>query len=151
MTSPDKVTVALLSDEDIPTSFHLVSESFAHDAPFIDAYFPDHDTPSGRAQGSKRLALWKQASTTSTFLKAVTEASQGNKDCIIGVAVWTHMKESPPADLEQVENTKEVWPDEDDREFMTRLWRDYVKPRTQVIENSRGKGVYGKWEPIAKN
>jgi hypothetical protein len=151
MTTPlKKVTVALLSDEDVSVSFQVVSKSFGNDAPFINMYFPDHDTTSGQTKGSKRFAEWKQASTTSTFLKAVVQVD-GNENHIIGVAVWTYMKEAPPSELEKVENVEEVWPDEADREFMTRLWSEYVKPRTKAITDSRGQGLYGKWEPAVKN
>lgn len=138
----NKVEVALVSDKDIPTCFQVLSESFGHDAPFVDIYFPGHDTPSGQAQGTKRLTAWKQSSEDSTFLKAVARAGEGHQEHIVGLAVWTYMKEPPPAELEKVEDVEEVWPDEEDREFMTRLWRDYVIPRTRVINESSNKGVY---------
>ncbi|KAI1076554.1 hypothetical protein F5B20DRAFT_320491 [Whalleya microplaca] len=142
MSTFAKVGVAFVSDEEMPTCFQVLSKSFGHDAPFVDIYFPDHDTPSGQVQGSKRLTTWKQTSKDSEFLKAVTRASQGDEERIIGLAIWTYMRETPPAELEQAENVKEVWPDQGDREFMTRLWRDYVVPRTQAIKDSGGKGVY---------
>lgn len=143
-----KVRVALLSDSDIPASFSVLSKSFGHDAPLIDNYFPNHDTPAGQAQGSARLAAWKHASPASTFLKAVTTQAgdqEQEQEHVIGIAVWTHMKEAPPAELAQTENVTEVWPDEADRKFMMRLWREYVKPRTKAIEESGGKGVYGEF------
>ncbi|OTB15228.1 hypothetical protein K445DRAFT_115203 [Daldinia sp. EC12] len=142
MASGNMVNVSPLSDEEIPISFQVLSKSFGHDAPFVDIYFPNHDTPSGQEQGSKRLTAWKQGSEASTFLKATTRGDQGNQDIIIGLAVWTLMKEPPPAELAKAENVEEVWPDEVDREYMTRLWSDYVVPRSMAIENSGGKGVY---------
>ncbi|KAI0886506.1 uncharacterized protein GGS22DRAFT_114338 [Annulohypoxylon maeteangense] len=140
--APDKVDVVLLSDEEIPTCFEILSKSFSNGAPFVDIYFPHHDTPSGQAQGSKRLLEWKKSSSDSTFLKAVARGNHGEQEHIIGLAVWTYMKEAPHAELDKDENVVEVWPDEDDREYMTRLWRDYVIPRTQAIAASDGKGVY---------
>ena len=107
-------------------------------------YFPHHDTPAGQIQGSKRLATWRQTSKNSTFLKAAIQAGQGDQEQIIGLAVWTYMTEPPPAELKKVENVEEVWPDKDDREYMTRLWRDYVVPRTQAIKDSGDRGIYGK-------
>jgi len=143
MTTPaNKVTVALLSDEEIPASFQLVSKSFSHDAPFIDNLFPGHDTPSGQVQGSKRFALWKQSSKTSTFLKAVKQADQEGENQIIGFAVWTYLKEAQPRKLEEVENVEEVWPDKANREFMARLWSEFMQPRSQVIRDLHGQGVY---------
>lgn len=141
------IFVAPVSDHEIPICFQATSESFGHDAPFFDIYFPNHDTSSGQAEGSKRLIEWKQAEKNSTFLKAVTTAQDGQGDWgqpIIGFAIWTHMKEAPPAELGKAEaNADEIWPDGDDREFMARMWREYVIPRTKAIEGSGGKGVYG--------
>lgn len=138
----EKVEAALVSDEDIPASFEILSKSFGHDAPFVDIYFPDHDTPSGQAQGVKRLTAWKQTSPNSKFLKAVTRAGQGDQERIIGFAIWTHMTEAPSPELEKVEDVEEVWPNKEDREFMARLWRDYIVPRTRAINESHNKGVY---------
>ncbi|KAI8960218.1 hypothetical protein F5Y11DRAFT_272214 [Daldinia sp. FL1419] len=143
MASGNGVKIGPLSDEEIPTSFQLVSKSFGHDAPFVDAYFPNHDTPSGQARGSERLLAWKQSPEESTFLKATARDDRDGREVIIGLAVWTFMDEAPPADLAEAENdVTEVWPDERDREFMTRLWRDYVGPRSEVVKSSGGKGVY---------
>jgi hypothetical protein len=139
MTHTERVAVSLLADDEIPASFRVLSKSFGHDAPFIDIYFPNHDTPSGQAHGSNRLLAWKQASKTSTFL-----AGEGNKDHIIGIAVWSLEKEPPSGVLEDVADVEEVWPNEEDREFMARVWREFGKPRTDAINNSRGEGVHSK-------
>ncbi|KAI3326260.1 hypothetical protein HD806DRAFT_489804 [Xylariaceae sp. AK1471] len=141
MSMMDKVDVALLSDEDIPMCFRVLSKSFGHDAPFVDSYFPHHDTSAGQTQGSRRLTAWKHASEDSTFLKAITRPGI-EEEQIIGLAVWTHMKDPPAAELEEAENVREVWPNDDDREFMARLWKEYVGPRTQAVRDSGGKGVY---------
>lgn len=151
MAPGSRVDVALVSDEDMPKCVEVMSKAFGHDAPFVDIYFPNHDTPDGQAQASKRLTTWKQGSESSTFLKAVLRAEAGGQENIIGLAIWTLMKEAPPSELAKVENVEEVWPDKDDREFMTRLWREYVIPRTQSIENSDGKGIYGIWHPMLWN
>lgn len=78
----------------------------------------------------------------------------GEHESIIGLAIWTHMLEPPPADIAEVENVYEVWPDHNDREFMARLWRSYVIPRSRAVKNSGDKGVYGEsydkrmWVPL---
>lgn len=146
-----KVDVALISEGEMPACVEVLSKSFGHDAPFVDIYFPDHDTPFGQAKASERLEAWRQSSESSTFLKAVLRADGASQERIIGIAVWTLMKEPPPPELSKVEDVEEVWPDEDDREFMTRLWREYVIPRTQSIKDSEGKGVYGMWHSSIHN
>ncbi|POS69691.1 hypothetical protein DHEL01_v211917 [Diaporthe helianthi] len=134
--------VALVSDEEMPTFVEVMSKAFGHDAPFVDIYFPNHDTPAGQVQLSKRLTAWKQGSESSTFLKAVTRTDNGDQEKTIGIAIWTLMKEAPASEMAEAENVEEVWPVADDREFMTELWREYVIPRTHSVQNSDGKGIY---------
>ncbi|KAF2108183.1 acyl-CoA N-acyltransferase [Lophiotrema nucula] len=139
MSSASQISIVRLEDADFPTAFEVMSKSFGSDAPFINAYFPKHDTPAGQEQGYKRLLAWKQASSDSTFLKAV------KGDVIVGIAVWTLMTEPPPQTLEEVEGKEElpkIWADEKDREWMTRLWKSYVVPRTKVVNDTGGRGVY---------
>ena len=142
--STSKVEVALVSDEDIPTCCRILSESFAHNEPFIDAWFPHHETSSGQAQGTKRLLEWKETSPESTFLKAVTY--RDNQEQIMGFAIWKREKEQIPAELDKTEDVEEIWPNKNDREYMARLWRDYVVPQNKAISDSKGKGVYSKRE-----
>lgn len=144
MGGVNKIDVALISDAEMPAVAEVLSKSFGHTAPFVDIYFPNHDTPSGQAQASKRLSAWNQGSEASVFLKATTQAADGGQEHIVGLAVWTFMKEAPPSELSKVENVEEVWPDKDDREFVTRMWREYVIPRSRTINDAGGKGVYGK-------
>lgn len=148
MSASNKMNVALLQDEDIPTCFKIISDSFGHNAPFMDNYFPNHDTVSGQVQGSNRLAAWKHhAHGASFFLKAVTSIDDNGvkKELIIGMAVWTTMRDIPPQKLEEAEKkVEEIWPDLSDRRFTASLWEDYVKPRTQAVRASGGKGVLGK-------
>jgi hypothetical protein len=164
-----KVTINPLTSNEIPACFRLLSKSFGHDAPFVDMYFPAHDTAAGQVAGCKRLLAWERGTPESVFLKATIAASAGESESergsgsgsgnagagagetgtvsvekIIGFAVWTLMKEPPPEVLEEVENVMEVWPDEEGRAFMAQLWRSYVQLRSKAIRDSSGKGVYGK-------
>jgi hypothetical protein len=145
---PNDVQVAPLDDKDIPICFQILSESFGHDAPFVDIYFPAHDTQRGQEQGSNRLTVWKHSSPASVFLKAVVSGSGGSvvgSEKIVGFAIWTLMTDIPPQTLEEAERVEVVWPDIEDRKFMSCLWSDYVKPRTQAVKSSAGKGAYGKY------
>lgn len=122
----------------------MMSSSFGYNAPFVNAYFPAHDTPKGQAQGAERLLAWKHSSPESQFLKAV--CTRDGAEVIIGLGIWTHMTEPPPQTLEEAEGeegVKKYWPGDDDRDFMKALWTEYVKPRTKAVLNAKGKGVYG--------
>jgi hypothetical protein len=147
MTKP-KVTVALLSDEDIPTCFQILSKSFGHDAPFVDIFYPEHDTPSGQEKGARRFAAWKKSAKNCTFLKAVVQVGEEGEEeeaqeRIAGWAVWTFSNEAPTEEIENLKNAEEIWPDREDLLFMASLWREYKKPRTAAIQSTEGKGAFG--------
>ena len=138
----DKVSITPVSDEDISTCMQILSKSFKHNEPFIDAWFPNHWTPSGQEQGTKRLKTLGTASPDSRFLKAVIPAAQGQEEQIIGFAIWKHEKEPMPSELDETEDVEEVWPHKNDREYMAQLWKDYVVPLNKAVEESGGKGAY---------
>ncbi|KAI1131213.1 hypothetical protein F5Y10DRAFT_234061 [Nemania abortiva] len=144
-SKPD-VSINLIAEEDIPTCFRILSESFGHNAPFVDIYFPNHDSLSGQVQGSNRLKSWRrEAPKGETFmLKAVTYSveNETKMEHIMGLAIWTHMRNIPPQKIEDAENVEEIWPDMRDRKFIASLWEDYVKPRTQAVRDSGEKGVW---------
>lgn len=54
------------------------------------------------------------------------------------------MKDIPPQKLEDVKNLEEIWPDTNARKFMGGIWEDYLKPRTQAVNESPKRGVYGR-------
>lgn len=138
MATTPHIKIAKCTDDDIPECFAVMSHGFGHDAPFLDAYFPDHDTPEGSKTGTARLLAWKQGEPESTFLKATL----GDK--IIGIAVWSYIKEAPSADLTQYENVQAVWPNEDDLEHMMQMWSSYVISRANAIKEGGSSGIYGK-------
>jgi GNAT superfamily N-acetyltransferase len=136
MASSQNIEVSLCTDDEIPAAFEAMSKGFGQgNAPFLDAYYPEHWTVEGQAKGKPRLLAWKQSAPNSIFLKAALG------DTILGLAIWTHMTSPPPQTLDAAENVDQVWPDSDDREYMRRLWEQYVVPRTAVVLESGGKGV----------
>lgn len=142
MSTSSKIVVEECTDDDMPEFFSVMSRAFGHDAPFVDMYFPNHDMEKGQVQDSKRFAAWRNYGTSS-FIKAVFKSGDENQDRIIGIAVWTHMKQAPSANIEDLEDVASVWPAEDDAEYMKRLWAKYVVPRTHAVNTSKGAGVYG--------
>lgn len=143
MSLSNEVSIGICTDEDIPSAFVAMSNGFGHDAPFFDAYFPGHDTASGQAQATKRLTKLKHSEADSSFVKATMRTDDGRSERIVGFALWTHMKEAQPRELRKVEDVDATWTDKDDREYMECIWRDFVVPRGQVIQQSNGAGVYG--------
>lgn len=137
-TTKTPISIHPAGDADIPALFSVMSRSFGPDAPFVNIYFPRHDS-TGADQGTARLRKWKTSSPESHFLKAVHEGEA------VGLAVWTLMREVPPSEIADVEDVAGVWPDEGDAEFMARLWRAYVGPRSGAVRAAerRGEGVWG--------
>ena len=140
------VSIQRCNPADIAACFEIISTAFKHDAPFIDINFPRHDTPAGRAQATERLLKWLQSDENSFFLKATqTHREDAGREDIAGFAIWTHMTTPPPADLSSLEDMELVWPDSDDREFASRLWRKYVGPRSNVLRSAGEKrGALGR-------
>jgi len=146
------VTLLPVTDGDIPTCFEIFSQSFRHDAPFIDILYPDHDTPAGRALGTSRFLEWKHhVPDTTTFLKAVIKPNptsdggqQAGGEIIVGMAVWGYLKDPPSADFRAREpNAAQIWTDEKDLEYTSQIWSYFIAPRSRLIRESGGKGVYG--------
>ncbi|KAF1980525.1 hypothetical protein BU23DRAFT_10885 [Bimuria novae-zelandiae CBS 107.79] len=106
MPQSENIQIAAIEDPDVSETFQLIPKSFGQDAPFMNAYYLNHETPEGLAQGAKRFLAWKQSSAQSTFLKAVSTLDGGEK--IIGMAIWTYMNKQPPQNLEEAEGKDEI-------------------------------------------
>lgn len=132
------IMVEIATDDDIPEYFQVMSNCFGHDAPFVDICFPGHDTTDGLKAGTRRLLAWKQKAPELTFLKAVLEGK------VMGIAVWTLMREATSPDISKYEDEQAVWPDEEDREYMKQLWSSYVVSRSNAIEQGGSMGIYDK-------
>lgn len=133
-------------DEDVPVVFDLISKSFGHDSAFLDLWYPQHDTPAGAKAGSKRFLAWKQKATATgktVFLKAVRSDGDRSEEQIAGMAVWTHAKEVPSLNIDDLEDVKAVWPDEEDAELMRRMWPALIAARVDAMRKMGDTGVHG--------
>jgi hypothetical protein len=77
------VTLTRASPSDFTRLFTILSTSFGHIHPFIEALYPLHETESGRVTGGSRLLATAQTDPYTTFVKAVTEDGS-----IAGFAKW---------------------------------------------------------------
>ena len=82
--SKPSVAVGLCDDIDIDHGFRVVSRTFKHDEPYIDAVYPRHDTLEGFIQGRDRMLKQKHSDQIIKFVKA-TDSNAGK---IIGLAIW---------------------------------------------------------------
>ncbi|KAL8747280.1 MAG: hypothetical protein Q9190_000824 [Brigantiaea leucoxantha] len=81
--SKPSVAVGLCDDIDIDHGFRVVSRTFKHDEPYIDAVYPRHDTLEGFIQGRDRMLKQKHSDQIIKFVKA-TDSNAGK---IIGLAI----------------------------------------------------------------
>ncbi|KAL8938399.1 MAG: hypothetical protein Q9216_003916 [Gyalolechia sp. 2 TL-2023] len=140
------------TDADIERVFDIISDTFQHTAPFIEALFPRHDTPKGREAGRNRLLEQKHTDPSIRFIKVVdTDTRQ-----IIGQANWQVLEEIPTD--ESLEG--DFWENENDKEFAQRLHDQYMIPRSRAIKTAGGKllgrfqsppALQGEWQRLIGN
>jgi hypothetical protein len=122
-------------DEDMKRAFELLSLSFGHEHPFIEAVYPLHDTPNGRADGAERLLAVKKADPNTTFLKATDTST----NTIIGMAKWNVYSNVIPAEVTKLEG--DYWSNEEARELAEWYVSDYLRLRRKAIRDSGGNLV----------
>ena len=125
------ITVEYCTDADIDSIFHIISEAFKHSQPYIDAVFPNHDTPAGHKQGRDRMLEMKRMDPTARFIKAV-DSHTGQ---IVGQAVWLVLDQDPGK--ERLEGN--FWENEQEKEYAQELFAQYIVPRTEAFKSTDGR------------
>lgn len=124
------VRVELCDDADIDRVFQIVSDTFKHDEPYIDAVYPKHDTPAGHSEGAKRMLDQKHADPAVRCIKAV-DTSTGK---IIGQANWLCLQNKKVSD--QLEG--DFWDDKDAEEFAKSLYAQFAVCRKKAVQSANG-------------
>ena len=118
-------------DADMDRIFHIISEAFKHSQPYIDAVFPQHDTPAGHARGRDLLLEMKRTDPTARFIKAV-DSLTGQ---IAGQAIWLILDKNPGEDgLEG-----DFWESQHEKEYAQELFAQFVVPRTEAFKAADGR------------
>ena len=148
MAASKAFNISACAPQELRACFALMSAAFGRNAPVINVLFPNHFTPTGAEQGTKRLEQWQQSEPHAHFIKATSSLPNVHKPGVSGFAVWTLMPEQPPQELDDTEDAGAVWGRlenaEVETEFARQIWRRYVKPRSAAVRESNGKGVYGR-------
>ncbi|CAG8953782.1 hypothetical protein HYFRA_00006673 [Hymenoscyphus fraxineus] len=118
-------------DSDMSRTFEILSQAFAHKHPYIDAAFPAHTTPAGRANGAARMLHTKHQDPCAKFLKVI-DTDTGT---MIAQAKWNIYKNTIPPELDL---DGEFWDDEEEKEYAQLLCREYLLPRRAAIRESGG-------------
>jgi hypothetical protein len=122
------------NDADMSRAFEIMSLAFGHELPYIEAVYPAHHTPAGRAQGSSRFMSAKKTDPTITFLK-VTDTDTG---LMIAQAKWIVYKNHIPAE-EDLDG--DFWENSEEKEYAQLLDREYLNHRRKLIKDSGGNLV----------
>lgn len=125
--------VEICTDADMDRAFAIVSSSFGHQHPYIDACYPDHDTELGRKRGGERM-LAMNSDPYTTFIKVVDIAT-GN---MIALGKWNVYNGTVP---EEADLDGDFWQGQDDKEYAQYLFREYLVPRRKAIKDSGGRLV----------
>lgn len=123
------------SDEDMLRSFEILSLAFGHEHPYIEAAYPHHETPQGRAIGGSRLLAIKNSDPNTTFLK-VTDTET---NVIVAMAKWNIYQDNTIPDEWELEG--DFWANEEEKEYAQVLCREYLIPRRKAIRESGGNVV----------
>ena len=126
--------VEICTDADMDRAFAIVSSSFGHEHPYIDACYPEHDTELGRKRGGERMLAIKNSDPNTTFIKVV-DNSTGR---MIALSKWNVYNETVP---EEVDLDGDFWQSQDDKEYAQHLFREYLVPRRKAIKDSGGRLV----------
>ncbi|KAF4624454.1 hypothetical protein G7Y89_g13717 [Cudoniella acicularis] len=121
-----KLKLEICSDSDMARSFEILSLAFGHEHPYINAAYPSHSTPSGRAIGASQLLSIKHSDPCTTFLK-VTDTDTG---LMIASAKWNVYNQTIPPEWEL---DGDFWDTEEDKEYANLLSLDLltVDPKYQ--------------------
>ncbi|PQE19635.1 gnat family protein [Rutstroemia sp. NJR-2017a WRK4] len=123
------------TDADMARTFAILSDAFGHEHPYIEAAFPAHETPAGRAAGGERMLAIKNSDPTATFLKVV-DTKTGE---MIAQAKWNIFKDNIPPELDL---DGDFWGDDlEEKEYAQHLCREYLIPRRKAIRESGGNLV----------
>lgn len=125
-------SVALCRAADIDRLFHIISDTFQHIQPVLDAFFPKHDTPAGHSHGAK-LLRGQQSDPNAYFIKAVDEESGE----IVGVAKWLIMHEE--VKVGDVGDEGGLMESEEERAYVKELLTQYYSSRSEALREVGGK------------
>ena len=126
------------TDPDFDRLFTIISTTFAHTQPILEAFFPQHDTPAGHIYGRDSLLASHKTDPTVRFVKA-TDTESG---AIVGIAKWIVLHEDPHFEVvdDDGEGVKGLR-GEEESEFVRELLGQYFVPRANVIRDCGGKLV----------
>jgi hypothetical protein len=125
------VIIEECTDADMTRAFELLSVAFGHEHPYIESVFPAHETADGRRIGGERLLEFRKADPFATNIKAL-DPETGK---MIGHARWIVCDGALAPEFEL---SGDYWDSQEQKEFASWMYSQYLVPRREAIKNSGG-------------
>ncbi|KAL9614716.1 MAG: hypothetical protein Q9204_008817, partial [Flavoplaca sp. TL-2023a] len=126
----------LTTPTSIPTINSIISTTFAHNAPIVDALYPHHDLPHGRASAIASLTREFESKPHARFLMAVDEETGE----VVGQANWLIFTAGEERMGEEGLLGEGAWDNGEEREWAELLYGGLVRQREGFIGEVVGRG-----------
>ncbi|PSN64134.1 hypothetical protein BS50DRAFT_648038 [Corynespora cassiicola Philippines] len=124
--------VELCEPEDLLRCFQIISLAFSHAHAYVEAVFPNHDTPNGQADGAERLLAASKLPQV-RLCKAV-DTSTG---IIAGFAKWDIYDGIVP-DVGPKSLQGNYWKDKDEKDYADYIFWEFTRRRWDAVKKSNG-------------
>jgi len=127
--------IALCTEADLPRAFEIISLAFGHIHAYVEALWPEHETPSGRDAGAERLLYAKQTQPWARLCK-VTDTDTGE---VVGFTKWDVYDGVIPEVPTSM--PPQYYKDTDAKEYAEYIWKEFTKRRWDAVRKSGGRIV----------
>ncbi|KAL8364965.1 hypothetical protein RB595_003990 [Gaeumannomyces hyphopodioides] len=127
----------LCEPEDMDRCFEVLSLAFGHDHPYVDALFPAHDTPQGRADGAQWLSSSLRDRAGLGRAARLCKAVDTDTGAIVGFAKWDVYDGFAP-DVGPGSLKGDQWRDKDAKEYADYIWWEFTRRRWAALKESGG-------------
>ncbi|KAL8396898.1 hypothetical protein RB594_003843 [Gaeumannomyces avenae] len=127
----------LCEPEDLERCFEVASLAFGHDHPYIDALFPAHDTPQGRADGARWLGSALHDPSGTGRAARLCKAVDTDTGLIVGFAKWDIYDGFEP-DVGPGSLKGDQWRDKEAKEWADYIWWEFTRRRWTTLKESGG-------------
>lgn len=132
-------SVRPVTEIDMPTVVAIMSDTFGHSQPAIDAIFPSHWTPPARTSIAERLSKRNRSDPLVHHLAIIEDSTQR----IVGQATW--FMRMPGMVHSEAELAGPYWESEDERMYANELVKAYFARRWRVFREDEG-AVFGMYD-----
>lgn len=138
------LSVSFCVDEDSARLFEIISLAFGHEHAYVEALWPNHDTPAGREAGAERLLFAKQNQPWAKFLKVVDTNEDTGKEEIAGFMKWdVYAQEDGSGIVPEVpvHMPEQYYENQDANDYADYIWNEFTRRRWDAVRKTGGRIV----------